>query len=207
MLKLFTSPGACSTACHLALEEAGVPFELKIVDFDGNNDAVQEMLKTNEKGYVPYLEIAPGQFLAEGVAIQQYIASLAPEKNLFPTSGMDKFKAIEWMNYISTEMHKTMGAFFATNTIFSEEKGKADFTKFYKEALDKRCEFVNKSLEGKNFILGDHYSIADGYLFIVLSWAQYVNYDLSPYKNITSYQNRIFERPATQRAFKSEDLL
>jgi glutathione S-transferase len=207
MLKLYTAAGACSTACHIALQEAGIPFESKVVDFESGFFESKDFLNVNAKGYVPFLEIGQGKTLTEGTAIMQYIADQAPEKNLMPVKGYERAKAQEWLNFVATEIHKPLSSLFMAETLVPDATARAHFVNTVITTLKTRFEIVNNALEGKTFVMGDTYSVADGYLFTVMSWNKHLNIDLSAYKNIVNFQNRIYERPATQRAFKAEGLL
>jgi len=207
MLKLYTSPGACSTAAHIALQEAGIPFETKKIALDKGENETPEFLKLNPKGYVPVLEIDAQRALTEVAAIVQYVADQAPEKNLMPTRGFERFKALEWLNFISTEVHKGMGSFFAMDHIFKNEEGKKEYRDYMTQTLKGKLDYLNTSLEGKDYLMGSQYTVADGYLFTILNWSNFIKFDLTPWKNITNFQSRVYARPATQRAFKAEGLL
>ena len=207
MIKLYTAAGACSTACHIALQEAGVPFETQIVTFDSGWLETPEALAMNPKGAVPFIALGNGQYLNEGSAILQYVAELAPEKNIFPSKGIERFKAIEWLNFTATELHNGIGVLFISEVLVPDAASRTHYLATAHGLLAPKLEYLNQSLEGKNFILGQNFSVIDAYLFIVLSWAQYVDLDLSKYKNIVSFQARVLERPATQRAMKAEGLL
>lgn len=207
MIKLYTAAGSCSTASHIALQESGVPFETQIVTFDSGFLETKEMLVLNPKGYVPFLAVDAGKGLAEGSAILQYIAELAPEKNLFPTKGFERFKALEWLNFTATELHKTIGGLFSAETLVPDETARKQYVETVHGMLSPKLAYLDQSLEAKNFILGQTYSVVDAYLFVVLGWTKYLNIDLSPYKNIVSFQGRVLERPATQRAMKAEGIL
>jgi len=207
MLKLYTAPGACSTACHIALQEAGIPFESKVVEFDSGFFDSKDFIAANPKAYVPFLEIGQGKSLTEGTAIMQYIADQAPEKNLMPAKGFERSKAQEWLNFVATEIHKPLGSLFMAETLVPDATARTHYVDVVTNILKNRFEYINTSLQGHNFVNGDQYSVADGYLFTVLTWTQHLKIDLSAYKNIVNFQNRIYERPATQRAFKAEGLL
>jgi glutathione S-transferase len=207
MLKLYTAPGACSTACHIALQEAGIPFESKVVEFDSGFFDSKDFLKANPKGYVPFLEIAPGKSLTEGTAILQYIAEQVPEKNLMPSKGFERNKAQEWLNFVATEIHKPLGGLFMAETLVPDAAARTHYVDTVVKTLKTRFDYINTSLQGHHYVMGDQYSVADGYLFTVLTWTQHLKIDLSPYQNIVNFQNRIYERPGTQRAFKTEGLL
>jgi glutathione S-transferase len=207
MLKLYTAPGACSTACHIVLQESGVPFETKVLSFEGNDFESKDFLKMNPKGYVPFLEIDSQRSIAEGTAIMQYVADQAPESNLMPTKGFERYKGLEWLNFIATECHKTFGSFFMVDTIFKNEEGKKEYVEFTTAKMKDKLDFINASLEGKDYLMGKTFTVADAYLFTIMNWSQHLKFDLSPWKNVVNFQNRVYARPATQRAFKAEGLL
>jgi glutathione S-transferase len=208
MLKLYASPGSCSLASHIALEESKLPYEMKIVSFDQGDTETPQYLKLNPNGAVPVLEVEPGVGISEGVAILQYIADQAPNANLFPKSGMEKVRGQEWLNFISTEIHKgTMTQLFMIERLVSEVSAQEELNKNVRGMLATKLKIVNDKLEGKNFTLGSQFSVVDAYLFTILSWSDHLKVDLSPYKNIKTFQSRVFERPAVQAVMKSEDLL
>ena len=208
MLKLYTVPGACSTASHIVLEEAGIPFKVELVSFDKGDMEKPEFLKLNPQGSIPVLEIEAGVGLTEGVAIMKFIADQKPEVNLFPVKGNDHYRTYEWMNFIATELHKaTFSALFASEHLLKDEKSQLEFETNVKKSLHEKLDYVNKKLEGKTWCLGNQYTVADSYLFTVLSWSKHVDVDLTNYRNITSFQARVFERPAVQRAMKTEGLI
>ena len=208
MLKLYSSAGACSTACHIVLEESGVPFEVQMISFDNGDAEKPEFLALNPQGAVPVLEIEKGVALTEGVAIMKYIAAQAKEQTVFPKNGIEHFRALEWLNFITTELHKgTYGMLFASENYIKDEKICAEFDQKVRTNLYTKLDLVNQKLEGKTWCLGKDFSIVDAYLFTVIGWSKYVEVDLTPYKNITAFQARVFERPAVQRAYKTEGLI
>jgi glutathione S-transferase len=201
MLKLYYAPGACSLSPHIALRESGVSFSLALVDFkagrklaDGTSFSI-----VNPKGYVPALGLADGQVLTEGVAIVQYIADLNPAARLAPPSGsFARVRLQEWLNFIATELHKGISPLFAPQA--SEE-----FKEAAKDKLVSRLGFVAKSLGDKRFLLGDDFSIADGYvLYILRTWKRFAKGELDPV--LAAYQARIVERPAVRAALDAEGL-
>jgi glutathione S-transferase len=214
MLKLYTSPGACAMACDILLEETGIPFERKILNFDEGYLESPAFRKLNPQGAVPTLEIEPGVALTEGTAIMQYIAAQKPEKNLFPQQivggkpNNDYFRAVEWMNFIASELHtRTFGNLWATEYYVTDNKYQDGFKTNVTNLLKEKLEIVNKRLEGRTYCVGNAFTAVDGYLFTIVGWAKPLNIDLTPYKNITSFQNRVFERPAVQRTMKANGLI
>ncbi len=200
-MKLYYSPGACSLSPHIALREAGLPFELVMASTKTHKLADgTDYYTINPKGYVPLLELDDGQRLSEGPAIVQYIGDKAPASGLVPAAGtMARYRQIEWLNFISTELHKSYSPLF--NPAMPEE-GKA----VYRERLKGRYQYINEQLEGKQFLTGDTFTAADAYLFTVTSWAKHVGVDVTGLANLQAYMGRVASRPSVQAALKAEGL-
>jgi glutathione S-transferase len=200
-MKLYYSPGACSLSPHIALREAGLPFELVMASTKTHKLADgTDYYTINPKGYVPLLELDDGQRLSEGPAIVQYIGDKAPASGLVPAAGtMARYRQIEWLNFISTELHKSYSPLF--NPAMPEE-GKA----VYRERLKGRYQYINEQLEGKQYLTGDTFTAADAYLFTVTSWAKHVGVDVTGLANLQAYMGRIASRPSVQAALKAEGL-
>ncbi len=200
-MKLYYSPGACSLSPHIALREAGIAFEPVLASTKSHKlQDGTDYYGINPLGYVPMLELDDGTRLREGPAIVQYIADLAPTKNLAPAAGtLSRYRLQEWLTFIGTEIHKTYSPFF--NPAMPDE-AKAVF----KSKLESRYEWLNRELEGKEYLMGDHFTVADGYLFTVTNWAKPVGIDLSPYPNVQAWHARVGARPNVQEALKAEGL-
>ena len=201
-MKLYYSPGACSLSPHIALYEAGLAFEAipaptKTHKLPDGTD----YYTINPLGYVPYLTLDDGRSLHEGPAIVQYIADQVPAKNLAPANGSyERYKLQEWLTFIGTEVHKTFSPLFVPTT--------PDATKTASlERLQSRLNWVDGELAGKQYLMGDQFTVADGYLFTVTNWAQYVGLDLAPYTNLLAFRARVAARPAVVAAMKAEGLL
>ena len=201
-MKLYFSPGACSLSPHIVLLESGLPFESEQVDLRAKTTASgDDFTAINPKGYVPALRLDGGLVLTEGPAIVQYVADLAPEKHLAPLAGsLGRYKLAEWLNFISTEIHKSFGPLFKPDA--SEEMKQAA-----RANLAKRFPTVAAALEGSLYLMGDQFIVADAYLFTVLNWAAKVNVDLSPWPALQRFQQRVAARPAVQQALREEGLL
>ena len=202
-MKLYFSPGACSLASHIALLEAGKPFELVKVEGRGQKTAGgEDYLNITAKGYVPALKLDTGDILTEGTAILPYIADLAPEKHLAPAaSTLARYRLHEWLGYINSEVHKNFSPFFTPGAT-DEQKAAA------RAQLERRVKFIEAHLADKPFLLGEHFSVADCYLFTVLSWCAYVKIDVAAvWPGLKSYMDRIAVRPAVQAALKAEGLI
>lgn len=200
-MKLYYKPGACSLSPHIVLEETGLPYEAEAVDLKTKVTASgADFTQTNPKGYVPALVLDSGELLTEGPAIVQYLADLAPEKKLAPANGtVARYQLQSWLNFIGTELHKSCSPFF--------NPASGDAWKAIARAnLERRLAHTDQALAGKPYLLGEDFSVADAYLFTVLSWMGYVGLDLSPWSNLTAFQARVAARPAVQAALKAEGL-
>ena len=201
-MKLYYSPGACSLSPHIALREAELPFELVKVDLQAKQTASGgDFMAVNGKGYVPVLELADGKNLTEGPAIVQYIADQRPEAGLAPRPGtLERYRLQEWLNFITSELHKTFAPLFNPNI-------SADWRQGLEAHLARRFDWLGQQLAGKNFLLGERFSVADGYMFTVVNWAQFVNIDLKKWPIIAQYRASIGERPKVREAMKAEGLI
>jgi glutathione S-transferase len=201
-MKLYFAPGACSLSPHIVLMESGLPFETAKTDtkskaLDGGGD----FRTVNPLGYVPALVLDDGTLITEGPAIVQYIADKVPEKKLAPAAGtLERTKLQSWLNFISTELHKGFSPLFNPSM---PEEAKAIF----RDRLATRFAHVDKHLAGKNYLMGDAFTVADAYLFVVTNWTVPTKIDLTPYPNILAFRKRMSERPAVQAAMKAEGLL
>ena len=201
-MKLYYSPGACSLSPHIALREAGLAFEPVLASTKSHKlQDGTDYYGINPKGYVPLLELDNGERLSEGPAIVQYIADQVPNKNLAPANGtLPRYRLQEWLTFIGTEIHKTFSPLF--NPAMPEE-AKA----ISRDKLASRFAWIDGELKNKQYLMGDSFSVADGYLFTVSNWAKPMNIDLAPYPNLVAYRERVAARPAVQEAMKAEGLL
>ena len=201
-MKLYYSNGACSLSPHIVLRESGLPFKLvrastKTHALDDGTD----YYTINPKGSVPLLELDNGERLSEGPAIVQYIADQAPDKNLAPANGtFERYRAQEWLNFITSELHKGYSPLFRPTT-------PEDFKPVLRELLLKKYEFVDAKLAGKQYLMGDSFTVPDAYLFTVTNWAKHVGLDLSKFANLQAFMARMAARPAVQAALEAEGLV
>jgi glutathione S-transferase len=200
-MKLYYSPGACSLSPHIVLREAGLAFEPVMAPTKTHKlQDGTDYYTINPLGYVPMLELDDGTRLREGPAIVQYVADQAPHKNLAPAAGtLPRYRLQEWLTFIGTEIHKSFSPLF--NPAMPEE-GK----QIYCDRIANRFAFVDKELAGKQYVLGDHFTVADAYLYTVTRWAKPMNIDLTPYPNLSAHNQRVEARPAVQEALKLEKL-
>ena len=201
-MKLYYSPGACSLSPHIVLVESGLAFEPVLASTKTHKlQDGTDYYTINPKGYVPLLELDNGERLTEGPAIVQYIADQVPGKNLAPANGtMARYRVQEWLNFITSELHKGIGGLF--NPAMPEE-AKA----LMRAKAGERLKWVDSQLEGKSYLMGDAFSVADAYLFTVTNWTKHVGIDISGLKDLLAFQKRMGERPAVQAAMKAEGLL
>lgn len=201
-MKLFYSPGACSLSPHIVAQEAGIDLQLVKVDTKTKTIAADgDYWAINPKGYVPAIEAENGEVLTEGPAIVQYLADLKPETNLAPANGTwARTRLQETLNYITSEIHKTYSPLFNPKT-------PEDVRTERKEYLRKRYALLDRQLEGRKYLFGDQFTIADAYLFVVTNWARGVKLDLSEFANLLAFQQRVAARPAVRAAMRAEGLI
>ena len=201
-MKLFYTPGACSMAVHIALNEAGVKYDLEKVDLQSKKtESGLDYVAINPKGYVPCLQLDNGEYLTEVGALLQYIADSNPAKNLLPAIGdATRYRVLETANFISTELHKNFGPLF--NPATTDEARKDQM-----ELVGKRLDIVNSQLEGRGFLVGDQFSIADAYLTTVLGWANFIKLDLAAWPNLGVYAGKMMSRPGVVATLKAEGMM
>jgi glutathione S-transferase len=201
-MKLYYSPGACSLSPHIVLRESGLPFELVLASTKSHKllDGT-DYYTINPKGYVPLLELDNGERLSEGPAIVQYIADQVPDRALAPANGtMARYRLQEWLNFISSEVHKTFSPLFRPTT-------PEDFKAVLKERISDRLKWVDTQLEGRSYLMGESFSVPDAYLFTVTNWTKAVGIDISAFKHLGAFMARMAARPAVQEAVKAEGLI
>lgn len=201
-MKLFYSPGVCSLSPHIALREAGLPVELCKVDLKSKQmEGGANYAALNPKGYVPAIELEDGSLLTEGPAIVQYIADKAPGSGLAPAAGtLERYRLQEWLGFINSELHKAFSPLFKPDTPDSVKAG-------IKTTLAGRFDFLSSRLDGKAWLMGETFTVADGYLFTILNWCKWVGIDLAAWPVLTAFQARVAARPAVQAALRAEGLL
>ena len=200
-MKLYFSPGACSLAPHILLYEAALAHTLVKVDTSTHRtEQGIDFYTVNPKGYVPVLELDDGQRLCEGPIIAQFIADHARRSDLMPAAGsMERYRAMEWQNYITSELHKSFSPLFNPAL---DAQAKAVFV----AVLAKKFKWISGQLRDKPYLLGDTFTAADAYLFTVAGWAEHVSLDLSDFEHLQAFLKRVAARPAVQEAMRAESL-
>lgn len=201
-MKLYYAPGACSLSPHIVLLEAGLPFTMEKVDLKTKKtEKGTDYLTINAKGGVPALQFDDGRVLTEGPAIVQYLADLKPDLSLAPRAGsFERYQLMEFLNYISSELHKSYGALF--NPAITPEWKAATLAN-----LQKRFEWLSGYLGNKTYVMGETFTVADSYLFTVLSWSARLSVDLAKWHVLSEYLARVGHRPKVQEALKAEGLI
>jgi glutathione S-transferase len=201
-MKLYYSPGACSLSPHIALLEAGLPYELVKVDVRAKKlENGDDYLKVNPKGQVPALGLDSGEIVTEGPVIVQIIADKASAKNLAPArDSAERYKLLEWLNFITTELHKNFSPLF--NPAIPD-----DVKKFFVDRIMGKFNYIESQLAGRDYLMGKQFPVADGYLYTMLRWADGHKLDLSALPNLMAYKARVAARPKVQEALTKEGLL
>lgn len=201
-MKLYYYPGACSMAVHIALREAGISFDLDKVDLAKHQTADgEDYYKINPKGYVPALRLDDGQVLTEDAVLLQYVADQKPQSGLAPKAGtMERYRLMEWLNFISSEIHKTLGALF-------NPKITPEWKDNQTALFGRRCDYLVQAMGSKPYLTGDKFTIADAYLFTVLGWANLFKLDMDKWPALKDYSARVAARPAVREAMKAEGLI
>ena len=201
-MKLYYSPGACSLSPHIVFREAGLPVEVERVDNKAKKTASGgDFLAVNPLGMVPVLALDNGETLTEGPAIVQYLADLKPESGLMPKPGsLERYRVLEWLNYITSELHKQFTPLFKPNT-------PDEYKVIAKENVIKAFKRLDAQLAGRQYLTGDAFTVADAYLFVVSNWARFHDIDVAQWSNLKAFQDRVKARPAVQEAMKAEGLI
>ena len=201
-MKLYYSPGACSLSPHIALQEAGLAYTPVLASTKSHKlQDGTDFYSINPLGYVPLLELDDGTLLREGPVIVQYIADQVPLKMLAPQNGtLQRYRLQEWLSFIGTELHKGFSPLF--NPATPEE-----YKAIARERLQQRLQWVDNQLAGKQYLMGDQFTVADGYLFTVTNWTKPTNLDIAGLSHLVAYRERVAARPAVQAAMKAEGLV
>ena len=201
-MKLYFAPGACSLSPHIVLQEAGIAAELEQVDNrEKKTKSGKDYWGVNPKGQVPALQLDSGEMLTEGPVIVQYLADQKPATGLAPAAGsIERYRVQEWLNFITSELHKSFGPIFRPTTPDA-------YKAISKENIGKRFDWLDQQLAGRQYLMGDKFTIADAYLFTVLRWSSRVEIDVAKWPNLKAYMDRVVARPKVQAAMREEGLI
>lgn len=198
-MKLYFFPNACSLAPHIVLRELALHFDLVLVDNQAKTTANgEDFLQINPKGYVAALQLDNGLVLTEASAILQYLADLQPTAHLAPANGSwERVRLQEWLNFIASEIHGGLAIFFNPAI-------QGDVRAMFVATLYKRLAILVQTLERQDYLLGERYSVADAYLFVVLRWAGFHDIDLQQWPALAAFVQRVGARPAVTAALAAE---
>jgi glutathione S-transferase len=201
-MKLYYAPGACSLAPHIVAREAGLSPDLEKVDLANRTTASgRSFLEVNPKGYVPALQVQDGTVMTEVSALIQYLADQAPQAGLIPAVGTpERYKVLEWIGFISTEIHKGFGPLWNPTTPDAVKQAT-------KEKLFQRFAYLDQQLDGRSYLTGERFTVADAYLFVVVNWTNFHGLSLGDYPNLAAFMERVAARPKVQEALQAEGLL
>lgn len=201
-MKLYIWPGACSLTPHIVSREAGIDLDIAPLDRSPERKAPDgtTLSSVNPKNQVPTLVLDDGEVLTEVGVVCQYLADRKPGSELLPAAGtMERYRVMEWLNFVSSELHKTYGPLFRPTT-------PDEYKTLSKDVLAGRFAFLEKHLAGKQYLTGDKFTVADAYLFVVLRWSPRVGIDLSKWPNLSAFVARVAARPKVQETLKAEGL-
>ncbi|MEA9391120.1 glutathione transferase GstA [Acerihabitans sp. TG2] len=199
-MKLFYKPGASSLSAHIILREAGLDFTIEKVDLTGQKtEHGEDYLRINPKGQVPAMLLDDGTVLTEVVAIVQYLADQVPDRHLIPAPNtLSRYQALEWLNYISSELHQSLGPLMEADT-------PANYKTVLRDEIENKLLYLERELADQDFLLGTRFSVADAYLFTMLTWIDALAFDLASTPAIALYKKRIATRPAVIAALAAEE--
>jgi len=203
-MKLYYKPGACSLASHIVLNEIVAVFELdKTNTTTGKTQTGADFAEINPNGYVPVLQAGTGDVITENPAVLQYLADLKPEKRLAPTAGtIERVRLQELLNFISSELHKAFGPFFSGEELSPDARARAE------AQVARRTDDIERRLgDGRAFLLGDDFTVADAYAFVVLNWTTFVGIDTSRWPSVQAFLDRVKIRPSVVKAMIAEGLV
>jgi len=208
-MKLYYSAGSCSTSCHITLQESGLKYEAIEVDWDNAKDPNVELVsRLNPLGTLPILITDEGKQLDQNLAIHTYIADKATNKNLLPPAGsVERAEALNWLSFVATDLHKSIGALFGLPRISEDKAVQATVRKYMVDSANGYLTYLDSKLAGKDYLMGRTFTPADAYAFVVLGWTKWLEIPLTSYTHIQSYQARVAARPAVAQVLKDEGLL
>jgi glutathione S-transferase len=205
-MKLYYSAGACSTSCHITLEESGLPYEAVAVDWDEPSEKL--VTELNPLGTLPILITDSGEQLDQNLAIHVYVADRAPAKNLLPPPGtIERARALNWLSFVCSDLHKAIGGMFGIPAMSDDEAVRAAVRKAMVAKANGYLRYLDDKLAGKDYLMGTSFTPADAYAFVVVNWTKYLDIPLAPYPNVRAFLDRVAARPAVRRVLEAEGLL
>lgn len=207
-MKLYYSAGSCSTSCHISLEESGLKYEAVQVDWDKDNDPnIRLVTRLNPLGTLPVMVLDRGEALTQNIAIHTYVADQVPDRRLLPRPGTpERALAMNWLSFVAADLHKSFSPLFAADSFSNDPTEKGRFRDWALGNLRGYLEFLDKNLEGKDYLTGKDFTVADAYCFVVTNWTKYMEIPIDRYRNLSAYLQRVASRPAVGTVLKQEGL-
>jgi glutathione S-transferase len=209
MIKLYYSPGSCSTSCHIALEESGVEYQAIQIDWDQHTDpTVTRVEQLNPLGTLPVLILDGNSVLTQNISILTYVADLVPHKNLLPCPGtVERAESMNWLSFVAADLQKAFAPLFSLNTIVKDERARVELENWSMNTIRNYFNYLDTNLVNKEYLMGNQFTVADAYCFVVVGWAMELNIPMTPYPRLVGYLERINQRPAVQRVLRTEGLI
>ena len=208
-MKLYYSAGSCSTSCHISLEESGLKYEAIEVDWDNPSDPnIAVVTKLNPLGTLPIFITDEGKQLDQNVAIHTYIADRAPDKKLMPPAGtVERAEALNWLAFVNSDLHKSIGALFSLPAIAKDKNIQEVVRHYMVGRANEYLKYMDTRLEGRDYFMGQQFTPADAYAFVVVGWTQWLDIPLTPFPNVQKHLVRVAMRPAVAKVLKAEGLI
>ena len=203
-MKLYFKHGACSLASRITLNELNIPFSAEAVDVaEGKTESGENFKEINPNGYVPVLEVSEGVHLSENTAILQFIADKVPGSSLAPANGtLERARLQEALSFAGSELHKAYSPFFRTPDMDEDQRNRT-----IENTYKKIQHIENQLADGRSYLLGETFTVADAYTAVILNWSNFIDLDINQFKYVTSYIDRVFSRPAVLKSLKEEGLV
>lgn len=207
-MKLYYSAGSCSTSCHITLEESGLKYEAVEVDWDNASDPnVAVVTRLNPLGTLPIMITHDEKQLDQNIAIHTYIADQVPGKKLLPEVGTtERALAMNWLSFVASDLHKSIGGLFSVPAISPDKNIQSVARKYMIERANQYLNYMDSNLSGKDYLMGDTFTVADAYAYVVTGWTKWLEIPLTPYAQIQKYLARIASRPAVAKVLREEGL-
>jgi glutathione S-transferase len=195
-------------SCEIAFEEMGIAHEAILLDWEKNDAHVAELNKLNPLGAAPVAVTENGKVLTQNAAVLEYFADHQKATQMLPAPGtFERAQVLQWLSFAASDFHKSFVPLFSLETISQDQKTREEVRTWATKAVHDNLAYLDKALAGKDYITGSHFTVADCYLFVVAGWTKWMQIPLDPYKNLSGYMARVYQRPSVQRTLKKAGLL
>jgi len=204
MLTLYFCPGACSTASHMALEETGAQYGEKPIFLPKGEQKTETYLKINPRGKVPALDV-DGKILTENTAILTYLAKTFPEKKLMPADAFEQARCLSTMAWFSNIVHPSYSHYMRPERFAADAAAQPSVKETGKKSFWANCQEIDSLLEGRDWIMGKEFSVADCYALVFYGWGLRAELPMKELANFTAFKERMLKRPAVKKVLESEE--